>query len=585
MRPWVAGLGACVLFALLAARATLGAPDNATNRARLDNTVRYLQDAQNTDGGFGGNVGEASSPEFTPWVALALAAAGINPQDQSRSGGTSAYTYLVEHAGGLRATTDFERELLVVDAAGTSPQDFGGVDLVEEILNRRLPEGGFFHEQGKQTPAVNDTIFAILALSPIHEPAVQEAVKSAVEWLEREQNSDGSWPSTCPRTVAGCSAGGSDPEANVGMTGAAIEALNAAGSHDTEAQQNALGYLHRVQEPDGGFAESPAQSAESETSSTAWAVQGMWAAGENPETWKQSTGREPLDYLESMQHEDGSVQWKASSDANPVWMTAYAAPAYAGQPYPAPVVPREEPHSNPTSGSGTPSSPPAGTGESGGGGESTQPGGGVIAGGGSYGAALFSRPQPQSKGSTPGGVRQLRPARVHTARRGATRQRAAERDRNPGPARTAPVPTTASAVTEPNGAETGAGAGSAARGQGSASSGAGSSTATGSARDDSGAGSASAGAGTGGGSPAGGVPLAGESGVAQAGGREVKGLLVGVATSVDTHDVLEPGAQGLHGAGAGASQSGALAIGIGGAALLLALAGSLLERRRPRAIL
>jgi hypothetical protein len=54
---------------------------------------------------------------------------------------------------------------------------------------------------------------------------------------------------------------------------------------------------------------------------------------------------------------------------------------------------------------------------------------------------------------------------------------------------------------------------------------------------------------------------------------------------VDDRDQQEPGAPGLHSAGAGGSPTSALATGIGGAALALALAGSLLERRRPRVVL
>src|ERR1700723_3878235 len=63
---------------------TLAAPDNELNKNRLDNTVKFLQEAQNSDGGFGGEAGEESSQLFSSWVALALAAASINPQDQAK---------------------------------------------------------------------------------------------------------------------------------------------------------------------------------------------------------------------------------------------------------------------------------------------------------------------------------------------------------------------------------------------------------------------------------------------------------------------------------------------------------------------
>jgi prenyltransferase beta subunit len=548
-------LAACAVLSAYAVRPALAAAPkapnatNATNQVRLDSTVRYLQDVQNLDGGFGGEPGGESDPDFSAWVALALAAAGINPRDQSRPGGTDAYTYLAEHAGELELTTDFERALLVVDASGTSPEDFGGVHLVQQILARQLTgspeEGAFVHEAGGRTPGVNDTIFAILALSPVPEPAVQSAIKHAVSWLIGEQNpDDGGWPAVCPRTVASCS-----EQAEVDMTGAAIQALNAAGLHGSESQQRAIAFLHEAQNPDGGFPEFPGNGEESNVASTAWAVQAIWAAGGNPETWIKSSGREPLDYMESLQHEDGSIQWKASSDSNPVWMTAYAAPAFAGDPWPIPAPPYVEPPSSGSAGGGTGSTPPSpGSAEPGQGGESSQPGSGVIAGGGGDGAPLFSRPQPQSKGRTPGGVRSLtsthekRTAKHHRdpgLRRKTTAPNTKHR-RNPGPHREARAPTTTPA-SKPNANHSG-------RGHGTAS------------------------VGTGSGGP-------------QAGEPEVRGVLIGAPSGTHNKDALERGAPGLHSAGAGGNQTPWLAIGIGGAITLLALAGSQLERRRPELVL
>ena len=59
-------------------------PHRTQANESLDASVRFLQDVQNPDGGFGGSKGRQSSPVFSAWVALALAAAGINPQDQTK---------------------------------------------------------------------------------------------------------------------------------------------------------------------------------------------------------------------------------------------------------------------------------------------------------------------------------------------------------------------------------------------------------------------------------------------------------------------------------------------------------------------
>jgi prenyltransferase beta subunit len=508
-------------------------PSSAIDQTRLDNAVRYLQNAQNINGGFAGNPGGTPTAEFTAWAALALAAAGINPQDQAREGCASAYVFLTAQAGALSATTDFERELLVVDAAGTHPEDFGGVPLVKEILGRQLHQGAeagaFTHEAGGSAPGAYDTIFAILALSPIHEPATETAVSSAAGWLERLQDPhDGGWP-------AGASGG------EVDMTSAAIEALNAAGLHHSEAQAKAFKFLHEAQHPDGGWPEFLEES-ESNVASTAWVVQALFAAEENPETWEVN-GKEPLGFMESMQRADGSLQYKAGNDENAVWMTAYAGIAFAGDYLPLQFVP---PPANPPAqpiGAGNP--PPSCTtasvaGEPGLGGESSQPGPGVIADGGAAGAPAFSRPQPQSRGHTPGGVRQLA-----NDRRGAR----AAAGRNPGPRRNTSAQKTAAGSAKN---ERGASSKGSAGGAGSAE--------LGEAAADAGGDGGGGGSGT------------------------VTGLVVGGQLSA-FHGPLETGAPGLRGAGAGGDESPWPALTIAFAAAALALLGAHLERRRPRAIL
>jgi hypothetical protein len=488
-----------------AADSALALPSNEVNKNRLDSTVRFLENAQNGDGGFtvNGDAGEPSNPAFTAWAAIGLAAAGINPQNQAREGGESAFSYLADHVSELALTTDFERVLLVVDAAGTAPQDFGGVNLDQAILHRQLPEGDFVHEEGDQSPGINDTIFAILALSPIQEPTVQEAIERAVKWLESEQSSDGSWPSSCPKTVPGCVEDGQEPSGETDMTAAAIEALNAAGGGDREGQHKAFEYLQKAQHSDGGFPELTTE-VESDTASTSWTVQAIWSAGENPEaeTWTQKgSGKNPLDYLESMQGQDGSVQLSASSDANPVWMTAYAAPAFSGQPLPIPVVPLEIHSATSPSGNGVP------------------------AGGGGDGAPLFSRPQPQSTGHTPGGAKQLHARKP---------KRTVRHPREPYLHPRAP----ALAIATPGASRRAA--------------------------------SARAGhhRGTGSGS---GPPL-------------VTGLLLDADRS-PAQASSESGAPGLRSASTGANQTSWLAIAIGGLIVVLILAGSLLELRRPQVVL
>jgi prenyltransferase beta subunit len=373
------------------------------HQALIDTTVRYLQETQDTSGGFA-EPGAPPSQGISAWVALALAAAGINPRDQARCG-KSALEYLEEHfAAGLEeelawpqvAITSFERELMVVDASGTDPHDFSGHDLVAEILARQLGDGSFpYTTEGKQGES-NDTIFAILALSPIHEPAVEAAIAEAREWVVSARLEDGGWYYS-----------GSHPNSEVDMTGAAIEALVAAGPPSEgaalaayqEAIAGGLEYLKRSQLPDGGFPALPRGERESNVASTAWAVQAIWAVGQNPEAW--TTGpeaREPLDYMESMQQEDGHIRWRANNDMNGIWMTAYVTPAFAGQALPI----GEAALGSPSAERGEAASCLKTGGEEG---TAAKPQEGVIAGGGGHHAPAFSRPKAGSKGETPGGAR------------------------------------------------------------------------------------------------------------------------------------------------------------------------------------
>ncbi|HEY4916260.1 MAG TPA: hypothetical protein VIH92_05095, partial [Solirubrobacteraceae bacterium] len=121
-RAALATAGACVALLACAGSPALAAAPSPAYQEALDRTESYLQSAQNADGGFGGEIGGSSGPEVSAWAALGLAAAGINPQQQKRNeGDDSVYAYLAAHASELTRTTDYARELLVVDAAGTSP--------------------------------------------------------------------------------------------------------------------------------------------------------------------------------------------------------------------------------------------------------------------------------------------------------------------------------------------------------------------------------------------------------------------------------------------------------------------------------
>jgi Squalene-hopene cyclase C-terminal domain/Prenyltransferase and squalene oxidase repeat len=548
----VVGVTVIVVGTALVAGAEAEKP-SGRYQGTLDALVAFLQRDQNKDGGFGSEAGAASSPLFSAWVALALAAAGVNPHDQRNKtlpGAKDVYTYLAEHAGELELTTDFERELMVANTADYPPLLFGGINLVEKVLQGRIPgTGAFSHELGSSPAGMNDTIFAVLALAPIKEPAIEAVVHEAAEWVKEEQNENGSWPSTCPKSQ--CTHAGVEPPGDTDMTGAGLEALNAAGFHETEAQAKALRYLHEVQLPDGGWPELMGKT-ESNVASTAWAVQGIWAAGGNPETWVKE-GNEPLGYMASLQQGDGHIKYEQSHDENGVWMTAYAGPAFAGVPLPIPYVPREVPSES--KGETSAETTPTGGGKPefertrNEGGDGVVQGEGVDAGGGGDGAPLFSRPKPQSKGKTPGGARVVRRQKLEAldhshSRRGANQhqprgiEKVEPRERSEADQEVAAV----------NATPAGGGGGDEGSGPGVK------------------------------GAP---IPVKGAAKGDPGGGHEeVSGTVIG--SPEGTAGKLAFGAPGLKSAGGGASDGLGAAVAIGVAALLAAGLGAGWEQRRGR---
>jgi hypothetical protein len=272
----------------------------------------WLRAAENGDGGFGFDRGEDSSPAMTGWAVLGLEAAGVNPLDLDH-GDATPISYLAGTIGEIRTTGDLERTILVLRGAGLDPRSFRGHDLIARLLAKRGGDGSW----GGQ---VNPTAFGILALRAA---GGSRGIGRSASWLRSNQNQDGGW---------GFAPGAqSDPDS----TGAVLQALAAAGSQ--AGKGSALGYLRAAQRSGGGFALSGGIL---NAQSTAWAVQGLVAAGSPPSSLR-SGGRTPLDYLASVQAHDGHYRYSASSDQTPVWVTGQALLAVNGAAFPLAPVPRQ----------------------------------------------------------------------------------------------------------------------------------------------------------------------------------------------------------------------------------------------------
>ena len=147
------------------------------------------------------------------------------------------------------------------------------------------------------------------------------AIREAAGWIERQQNGDG-----------GFSFATHGSPSDVDDTAAALQALVDAGAHNSRVLAAAVGYLVRAQNLDGGYPQQP--GGESNTQSTAWAVQGLIAAGRDPSSVRRRGSRSPLGYLESLVAPGGSIRYSRTGTQTPVWVTAQALIALAGKTFP-----------------------------------------------------------------------------------------------------------------------------------------------------------------------------------------------------------------------------------------------------------
>ena len=105
--------------------------------------------------------------------------------------------------------------------------------------------------------------------------------------------------------------------------------------------KRSLAYMRGAQNDDGGFGQS--EGYPSNAQSTAWAIQGIVAAGKSPARFGSKT-RSPLAFLASLRGGNGSYRYSRSSAQTPVWVTAQAIAAVRGKALPLRPVPRARRH-------------------------------------------------------------------------------------------------------------------------------------------------------------------------------------------------------------------------------------------------
>ncbi len=303
-KPALAGT---VLAALLLASAI---PSQANGATGATGAADWLVSVQNSDGGWGSSPGSSSSASITSWSMLGLEAAGRNPLDISKGGGTPV-DYLRSAIGEIESSGDYARTILALEGAGVDAHSFGGSDLVSLLAKRRGSNGSWEGWPGT-------TAFAVLALRAAGDTGDLE---KSLSWLGDVQNSDGGWGDERSKP--------STPD----DTGAVMQALRS-----SKLSQRGLSFLKSVQLSSGGFGLTGSGPANSQ--STAWAAQGMIAIGTDPASIS-SGGHSARGYLLARQDADGHFNYSSSSNQTPVWVTAQVLPAITGSSFPiSPVPPR-----------------------------------------------------------------------------------------------------------------------------------------------------------------------------------------------------------------------------------------------------
>jgi Squalene-hopene cyclase C-terminal domain/Prenyltransferase and squalene oxidase repeat len=305
--------GGAVAALLLVALVAIPAPRALASQA--SRAVNWLESTQNPDGGWGASPGKGSSPEITAWAMLGLEAAGRNPLDVAGHG-HDPLDLLRADAKQIRSAGDLARTILALEGAGADPRSFAGRNLVAELAKRRRADGSF-----EGWPAT--TAFSVIALRAA---GASGGLEGSLAWLHEAQNADGGW--------------GDEPGApsTADDTGAVLQAL----SGGSKASGRGLAWLRKAQRPGGGFPLGGSGAANAQ--STAWAVQGIVAAGADPSSFRRG-GADPLGYLAARQAPDGHYAYSASSDQTPVWVTGQALAAVAEKAFPVPAPPRAKPAS------------------------------------------------------------------------------------------------------------------------------------------------------------------------------------------------------------------------------------------------
>jgi Prenyltransferase and squalene oxidase repeat len=266
--------------------------------------VAWLASHQQADGGFNG-LSQNSDVGTTADAIVALVAANKPILSVKNNAGLTPLDYLRAQVNSSSLKTgEYSKMVLAVQASGLNPISFGGRNLIALIMS------GY----NNQTGVFGDTVFVhSLALIALTSAKVAVPAK-AITTLESLQTPAGGWAFM----------GKGDPD--VDTTALAVQALIAVGQPaNNGAAGRGLGYLHGLQNSDGGFPyQSPsAYGTDTNANSTGLVAQAIIASGDQPESWAAAKGN-PLSAIIVLQQRSGAFTYQSAYAGDNVLATVGA---------------------------------------------------------------------------------------------------------------------------------------------------------------------------------------------------------------------------------------------------------------------
>jgi hypothetical protein len=303
MRPALAAVALICSVMAPVATAQADAVSDAGERA-----VAWLATKQEADGGFSTGFSKGSDIGATADAVIAFTAADKPLNTVRTRAGRTPLGYLETQVRTKSLSAgQYAKIALAVQAAGLDPMKFGSKDLLTLIT------AGYDDTTG----VIGDNVFihstALLALATAGAALPEKAIST----LESFQSPAGGWAFM----------GSGDPD--VDTTALAVQALIAAGRPASSgAAGRGLGYLHSLQNTDGGFPyQSPSQfGTDTNANSTGLVAQAIIASGDQPESWAAAQGN-PLGAVIGLQQPSGAIAYQSAFASDNVLATIGAVQA------------------------------------------------------------------------------------------------------------------------------------------------------------------------------------------------------------------------------------------------------------------